>query len=173
MKKIIILLISFFLAASIAALASPHRTESLGPLRPMMNAWGTTADGEYFGETTYEADYKIKLPNGKALFLTFFAREVSGGEQKREHSFSIREEKNFSGKFNLCLLNRGKQTIKQYYKGELKGEFFVYNKFNFKAAKKDAAFALELLMKDGSVIYVTIDEKMAKEWIFIADLFPD
>ncbi len=183
MKRIIISLVVFFLTAAAAAVATPYYpggVPSIGPLKGGNTFWGRTDDGKYFEGTGYYANYEIKLPNKEILFLDINARTTNYQERGTEssHSFSIRKGvKNFSGKFNLCILNPGEEVIKKQYEGKLNipetGSYFTnYQPFDFKKVQKNAKIALELLLNNGKTVHIPIDNKTSEEWIFIARQFP-
>ncbi len=166
-------------------IATPHYPNGIPAIAPLKGGntfWGKTTEGEYFEGTGYGANYKIRLPTGQILALDISAQHISHSGQsgrKRTHSFTIQNNiKNFSGDFDLCILNPNKEVIKKKYKGALNvpdtGTYFThYQAFDFAEAKENAKIALELILNDGKTRYVPVDNQTAKEWIFIADSFPD
>ena len=184
MKQLATLLLCLFLGSTLTSATPyyPNGIPNIGPLKGEITFWGGEGENEeHFDGTGYEAKYDIKLPTKEVVKITISA-EITNYQKsgtKSTHSFSIQNNiKEFTGEFNLCILNPNEEVIKKNYKGSLNvpdtGTYFTnYKPFDFSEATENAKIALELIVTDGKAIYVVLGKQPTKDLLFIAKSFPD
>ena len=120
MKQLATLLLCLFLGSTLTSATPyyPNGIPNIGPLKGEITFWGGEGENEeHFDGTGYEAKYDIKLPTKEVVKITISA-EITNYQKsgtKSTHSFSIQNNiKEFTGEFNLCILNPNEEVIKKW-----------------------------------------------------------